>query len=1257
MSQHLSATRGHGWPQRTVWKSPLGAQHWTGNLKGAAWTLMLFLAVWWGAPAVRAGILWNDLGATSARETGAAGDVLGGVLKRDASSTDTLYFKFHVDPLSDASTEEYFAAFELYEGEAERLALGNALKAWAYSAFNASEKSQSNNPSGYIDLRSARPEPSGVGTYFAYELPHRGLEVTIVFKVQYVAGGDDLVTAWLNPDLGPGATEAEQSTNLTTTFHANASFNQIRLRHGGGGEGWTFSEMAIATAFNDFVVDASGAKTGGTGLEIGRGEMPFIFRSWQREQGLPQNFVRALAQTREGYIWVGSDDGVTRFDGVRFVSFGSPEGLRSGPVQALLGDSRGALWIGGAGNGLSRFLHGQFTAFTTRDGLPSDTITVLAEDNSGRIWAGTEAGLAVKQGGRFEPLKRTEEINHKRITALCQDRTGTMWLGVAGAGVFCFKGGRLIPLRDASVDELLRDPHCLLVDRGGRIWVGAGDDFVLCCDGGQWRRHRILRHLARHYVSALAEEADGTVWAGSLSEGLFQFRGGKLDAINAGSGLSDNLVESLLVDQEGKLWVGTHGGLNRLQPANLAVLSHNEGLGYGAVQGLAEVAPGLIWAGKPSDGLYRWSGGNFSPLPVAGMSSRDLRINALLLARDGTCWMAGAKGLLRSSNPQSAQLDAEPPALTNLCVLSLGQDAQGCVWAGTREGELWRLTDGQWRALTNYAPGHPITALVADTDGSMWIGTEGNGLDRYQGTVVTHWDKGAGLLSDLIRTLYLDPEGALWIGTAGGGLSRLRNGRLATFTTREGLPDNTISQILEDDAGSLWLGGNGGVVRVSKRDLDDLAAGRIPAVYPQVYGRAEGMLSEECTGGFFPAGLKTKSGLLWFSTLKGIVVADPHRHAVDVAVPGVVLEEALVDGVPQPQFGAADSAPVPLRIPPGWHRIEFHYTGLSFDAPERVRFRYRLEGLDANWVEAGSRRMAFYNYVPPGAYRFRVIACNADGVWNETGASLPLVVLPHFWQTWWAIGLAAAGLLVCGGRLVGAVEMRKHQRRLRQLEQERALERERTRIAQDLHDEMGAKLCRISFLSEDARRGDQSSAELHDQICSISDASREVLHSLDEIVWAVNPQNDTLDQLASYIGQYVEEYFQMTGIKCEVDLPARPPRHPLSSQRRHHLFLALREAFTNMLKHSVASRSKISMTCSGSTLEIVISDNGSGFDPPAIEAGADGQTAASGNGLRNMRQRMADIGGHCAVESAPGCGTTIRFLLPLDKLSPKELIP
>jgi signal transduction histidine kinase len=305
--------------------------------------------------------------------------------------------------------------------------------------------------------------------------------------------------------------------------------------------------------------------------------------------------------------------------------------------------------------------------------------------------------------------------------------------------------------------------------------------------------------------------------------------------------------------------------------------------------------------------------------------------------------------------------------------------------------------------------------------------------------------------------------------------------------------------------------------------------------------------------------------------------------------------------------------------------------------------------LDADWVDAGNRRTALYNYVPPGKYRFRVIACDSDGVWNETGASLAVTVARHFWQTWWAIGLGSLGLLVAVGATVRLLEKRKLHNRLIRLEQEKALERERTRIAQDLHDEMGAKLCRISFLSENARRGDNMPVDLQHHIASISDASREVLHSLDEIVWAVNPQNDTLEHMASYIAHYAEEYFQMTGIECELDIPAQLPPHPLSSQVRHHVFLAVHETFTNVLKHSAATRAKVTMSCNATTFEISASDNGNGFDPLARKSGSDTTSAESRDGLQNMRRRLADIGGYCQVESEPGKGTTVRFVVPLSR--------
>ena len=1186
----------------------------------------------------RAVLLWSDLGSTQVHDTSAGADILGGILQRDDSSSDTLYFKFHVDPLSDATTEEYFAAFQLFQGDHERLAMGNALKAWAYSAFSTGVKGASNQMDEYIDLNSANPERPGLAASTTYELPHWGIERTIVFKVQYRPGGDDLVTVWLNPNLLSGATEANQPESITTRFAANAAFDQIRLRHTGGGAGWIFSEMAVATSFNDFVTANESENDG---------ETPFMFRSWQREQGLPENYVRALAQTRDGYVWEGSDEGISSFDGVNFSSLGLREGFQSGPVRVLYGDSKGALWIGSVDAGLSCWQGGKLRKFTTRDGLPSDSITALAEDSDGRLWVGTQAGLVALQNGRPTDLPGAKIFSGKPIVALARDHKGSMWVGVSGSGIYSWEKNEFIPLRDASLASVLQDPHCLLVDQKGRIWIGAGNAFVLCRDGDQWLRFGLPRHVGTPYVSSLVEGPDETVWAGSKGEGVFEFKAGKLVAINASSGLSDNMVETLLMDREGKLWVGTHGGLNRIYSRKVSVLNHNDGLDYGGIQGLVEMSSNLVWAAQP-DGIYQWNGHVFRRLIFAGLTPQARLGNTLLADKDGSCWVAGDSGLLHFKNPHTAESEMPESAPLNQIVSALAQDRKnGEIWAGSRSGELWSFAGGKWSSYTNFPCCHPITGIVPDAN-TLWVGTDGEGLYRLHLGAQFEAEKMRGLPSAAIRTLRLDAQGTLWVGTAGGGLCRLQNGKIATFTAREGLPDNTISQILEDDDGNLWLGGNRGIARVKKQDLEDLAARAIPAVYPQIYARADGLLSEECTSGFFPAGLKTKSGSLWFSTLKGIAVIDP-RHVVSSPAPTVAIEQILVDGVPKsPTPGTAkDSEINSLRLPPGKHTLEFRYTGISFDAPERVRFRFRLESLDPNWLEAGTRRVAQYSFVPPGTYRFRVIACNGDGIWNEQGAGLELTVLPHFSQTWWFRGsvvFAVIMLSVIGGRVV---VRRRVQQRLLRLEQDRALERERTRIAQDLHDIMGAKLCRISFMSEHVRRSETIPAALQEDIRSMSDDSREVLRSLDEIVWAVNPEKDTLEHLVFYIVQYAREYFRRTGIECETVIPPALPTQPLTSQSRHHLFLAVHEALTNILKHSGATQAKIAISCHGNDLEITVSDNGKGFDPSANGHESAGSDAGFRNGLGNMRRRMADLGGECLLESRPGQGTTVRFVLLL----------
>lgn len=1214
-------------------KTSLGSRSgWFSRVAACGGLALLCLA---GAGSARAVILWSDLGTTLAHDTQEGVDILGGAVRRDDTAADTLYFKFQVDPLSDVSTEEYLAAFALYEGKAERLAVGNSLKAWAYSAFNTTASGEYNKVYGDMDLRSLRPEPaSDPGVPLPYELPRRGIGNTIVFKVQYVPGKDDEITVWLNPDLRAGATEADQLDGLVTPLVANASFDQIHLRHSGGGAGWSFSDMAIATSFDDFVSGVDSAPV----LAGGAGEARMTLRSWQREQGLPQNAVHALAQTPDGYIWVGHDEGVARFDGVRFVTFGTRDGLSGGLVRVLLVDSRATLWLGTASGGLARMENGRFNMLTTEDGLPANKITALGEDRGGQIWVGTEAGLRLVREGRVAPLGAAKDFDGRAITTIHRDRGGIMWVGVKGAGIFRFIEGAFVRLNDASVEGLLNDPHCLIEDKLGRIWIGAGDDYVLCREANEWRRYRIPRHLSRPYVTALAEASDGSVWAGSVREGVFEFKAGKLTSIDASSGLSDNFVAALLVDFEGNLWVGTGAGLSCLRQSPLTAFGQKDGLGYGPVQGLAEIMPGQVWACKPGDGLYEFRGRGFSRLTSSDPLLRNANVNSVLAAQDGSCWISSTRGILHCKSPLAPDVHAEPLALPDKDVTSLAEDRAGRLWAGTRDGELWWRPGADWHRLTNLQPAHALSALAEDKPGTMWVGTSGGGVFLWADGIKARHDKRSGLLSDTVRTLHRDAAGVLWIGTEGGGLARLQAGKISNFTSREGLPDNTINQILEDETGLLWLGSRRGIAGVSKHDLAGVAEGASASVYPQIYGRAEGMPSEECTGDFFPAGLRTKSGSLWFSTLKGIAVVNPKQRLAD-APPTVMIEEVVVDETavkfPGQTNSGATAAEAPLRIAPGKKRLEFHFTGLSFAAPDRLRFRYRLEGLDSAWVEAGTRRTAFYGYLPPGDYRFRVIACNSAGTWNQAGAELALKVMPHFYQTYWFIGLSSFGLVLLVAGSVRVVVKRKLQRRLKLLEQEHAVERERARIAQDLHDELGSSLTRLSLLSDLLKEHKDSPAQIEARATKISQTSTQTVRALEEIVWALRPGSDTVQSLIEYIAHFAKELFEGNRTQCRLDLPDEVPEQLLPPEMRHNIFLIVKEALTNAFKHARAREVLVQARVDAAGLHVVVADDGLGCQPPAASG------AAARNGLGNMRRRAEAMAGTFKIESCPGKGTRV----------------
>jgi len=974
----------------------------------------------------------------------------------------------------------------------------------------------------------------------------------------------------------------------------------------------------------------------------------FVIRTWGTEAGLPQSTVSAILQSRDGYLWMGTNGGLARFDGVRFKTYGLAEGLPSLPVRALFEDHQMNLWIGTSGGGLSRLRDGRIDTFTVKDGLSDSNVTALAADATRRLWIGTTNGLSLWQDGKFVQDTALAELRGKFIRAVLQDRHGVMWISSL-QGLYEFKDGRLTRSVGPLGDEVVV-AYCLLEDRGGNLWASIGNGKVLCRRNGVWGKYDEESGLPWPFVTSLAEAADGTIWAGSLDAGLYYFEAGKFHALTKRDGLSGDDIRSLFGDREGNLWVGTRStGLNRLVRRKVAVYGPQQGLAHDFVRSVAETADGSLWVGTTGGGMYRGGPQGFTCFGDS-LIKFYTTVESVLATRDGSLWWGCARALFqwRDGKLAAAYTPAEQPWLAHgERITALCEDPSGGLWIGTDSGNLLHLRDGKFILITGQVAQGPVTSFAQETDGTLWVGSLAGGLSRLREGKLANFSSVNGFPSNHIRTLYLDREGTLWIGTGGGGLIRWKNGHSDCFTTQQGLRDDTVSQILEDDDGFLWLGCNRGIFRCRMADLAALADGKTKFVHSLVYGVSDGMPSEECAGGFCPAGLKMKSGNLCFSTLKGLVVIDPRQQTNAAPPPRILLEEVLVNRQsqrlePQAKSDAASGAPpYALTIAPGLRELELHYTALNFTAPEKVRFCFRLDPLDPDWVEAGTRRVAYYQGIAPGHYIFRVMTCNADGVWIEPGTSLTVMVRPFFWQSRWfsvAAGLAALGLLV---GTVRAVVRRRYKQRLAQAETRNAIERERLRISQDMHDDIGGLLTRVSMLS-DIGQSQSDAAGTPQQFERIGNQVRAAVVALDEIVWATNPKDDNLPRFAEYVGRFADECFEDSAIRCWQEIPTDLPNLPLRADVRHNIFLVVKEALHNVLKHSRASAVWLRLKLSGATVSLEIEDNGSGF-PETVAPG--------GHGLDNMRSRLAECGGTMELVSTPGQGVKIRFVFPVPEIA------
>lgn len=941
-------------------------------------------------------------------------------------------------------------------------------------------------------------------------------------------------------------------------------------------------------------------------------------RVWQTDDGLPQNSVHAIAQSEDGYLWVGTHEGLARFDGVRFTP-PDDKTLKHGWITALCAGSDGSLWIGCEGSGVARMKDGRFTWLAETNGLLGNQTRCLLESKDGSLWIGSESGLTRFKDGKLTTFTDRNGLGDNSIRAICEGADGNLRVATRRGLSTVRSDGSItnVVLAVGMVGNALR---CVEVDAQGRIWTGSNEG-LNCVDGGRRTFFSVNEGLPDRVTTVLYKDRRGELWVGTYS-GLAKIEDQTIISRPMSEGVPGDRIYAVFQDREDNLWVGSWDGLCRVTPARFKTYSTQEGLNCNNVMSVCEDGAGTIWFGTWGGGLNELRDGKIYGYGATNGLTHDL-VLSLHAARDRSLWvgMEFGGGLNRLQEGARNSFTAQA-GLTNVAIRVIHEDREGTLWLGTSAG-IKRLRNG----LTAYTTaqglaGNLVMAICEDQSGGLWFGTDG-GLSRWAGGAFTNFTTADGLSHNGVNAIYEDRDGVVWLGTKGGGLNRFQNGKFTAYTSEQGLFSDEVYEILEDDAGFFWMSCRKGIFRVSRRELDALDRGEVEKLNCIAYGKADGLISVQCNGVAKPAGWKGRDGQLWFPTIRGAVSVDS-RIKTNLRPPPVIIEEIVADrntlrpaASTGPDFGI-------ITVPPGRGELELRFTALSFQAPEKNRFRYRLEGVDRDWVDGDTSRAIRYNNVTPGEYEFRVTACNNDGVWNTTGAAILLIYQPHFWQTLWfklAIFAAVALLLTAFYRA-----------RVKRL---RAIENLRVQIAADLHDDVGSRLTKVAMVTEHVDAETPADDRNKPLIRNIAGTTREIIQAMDEIVWTINPKNDTLEHLANYIFQYAQDFFQNSSVRCRMDLPAHLPELTLSTQERHNLFMAVKEALTNVLKHSRATEVRISLVSAGGKLTITIADNGCGF---ATEPVPD-----SGNGLANMRQRLERIGGRLSLESRPGGGTEIRM--------------
>ncbi|HYW71717.1 MAG TPA: two-component regulator propeller domain-containing protein [Pyrinomonadaceae bacterium] len=957
----------------------------------------------------------------------------------------------------------------------------------------------------------------------------------------------------------------------------------------------------------------------------------YRYESWTTDQGLPQNSINDIRQTRDGYIWLTTFDGLVRFDGVRFTVFdkANTPGIISNRFLRMFEDPQGDLWAGTEEGGLVRYHQGVFSNYGKEQGLTNLNAVFLTDDDQGRVVA-YFAGEGVMRfaDGKLEPINPPNKFAGssppsgvaRRVPCIhANDRLHCLGYGEWGVA----EG---MPSLDRISGDGVDDGH-------GTLWIATRDPALVRVEQAKIVRvyrqgdglpGRPLGFVTGVRCRLMTVDRDGQVWLTDLTDMRSSALGKNLPA-DLAPGFSLGYE-----DREGNLWFGTNRtGLWRARKQFIAGYSKPDGLAGNNVYPIYQARNGVVWIGT-TDGLFRYQNDKFEQ---AAPTLKGLSINAIAEDSQGRLIIGGSRQSWIGDGNQFEEI----PELKDF-IWAILADNDGSIWFGTEHG-LVHLKDGtQTRyKIEDGLAGDNIKVILDDGANGFWIGCFG-GLSHYANGKFTSWTERDGLSSSNVRTLHRDADGTLWLGTYDGGLARFKDGKVTTYTTRQGLFNNGVFQILEDGRSNFWISSNHGIYRVRRRDLEEFAQGSRDSITSVAYDKSDGMLNVECNGGRWPAGVKTTDGRLWFPTQDGVAVIQPDAVPVNEQPPPVYVESLLLDNLPV-TFGSE------VQVRPEQENFEIRYTALSFINSDNIRFKFRLEGLDHDWIDAGTRRTAYYSHVPPGHYTFKVIAANSDGVWNYTGAAIRLNVRPRFYQTWWFQALIVVGVagLAFGGYRARAQRLERAHRAQEEFSRKllASQEQERQRIAAELHDSLGQSLLIIKNRIALAQSEIDEKETVEEQLGELSHSTVAAIEECREIAYNLRPYQISRFGLTRSLKGIFMRINEVTEIQAIV---AIEPIDDLEETAQINLYRIVQECVNNIIKHSQATRAALRITRNAREASILIEDDGQGFAPDAaaVENGHRG-----GFGLIGIAERVRILHGTYEIDSRPQGGTRIHIRIPL----------